>query len=247
MRGLNTKLVLAGAVALVAGLFVTSAANADWTLPQNATSSIPLTLADFTSPPTGVLSFQKFNMPGTTLLSVKLTLTGTMDTTLTFDAAAGGGNRKVTRVTTLLSMWAQDSGNNLLSGGVTASQEDPQFFMPVEYYSLGTVAPGTSKTTGLLTSGPTTLAPVQYTSAPILAEFKGPGNLTLNVATFTQHGGIWSGGEGTVNGIDHASITGTVAYEYASVPEATTMLLGGMAVMPILMQRRRQRGAAAQA
>ena len=35
--------------------------------------------------------------------------------------------------------------------------------------------------------------------------------------------------------------------QYSAVPEATTMILGGMAVMPILMQRRRQRGAAAQA
>ncbi len=35
--------------------------------------------------------------------------------------------------------------------------------------------------------------------------------------------------------------------EYSAVPEATTMILGGLAVMPILMQRRRQRGAAAQA
>lgn len=35
--------------------------------------------------------------------------------------------------------------------------------------------------------------------------------------------------------------------EYSAVPEATTMLLGAVAVMPILMQRRRQRGAASQA
>ena len=249
MRRMNSKLALVGAVALAGSLFLTASAHAYLTLTENAVGGgIPLTLTDFNSPPgtPGVasLSFPKFNMAGTLLQSVTLALNGNMDTTLTFQATPKvGADRTNVYVYTMLSLVVQDAGNNLLVGGSPATLSlNPQFQFN-KGKTLGIVADGASVGTSLLTTSDST-GPQVYTSAPVLAEFTGAGNLTLNVATLTTHGGSWTGGAANISGIDHAAITGTITYtyEYSAVPEATTLLLSGMAAMPILMQRRRQRG-----
>jgi hypothetical protein len=247
---MNSKLALAGAVAFAGSLFLTPSAHAYLTLTVPASSSIPLTLTDFTSPPgtpgVGSLSFPKFSLPGTQLISVTLTLDSTLNSTITFTATPIVGTPRTTvKVNSDVYMAVQDAGNHLLFGGLPADLTlNPQFDLSVST-SLGTVADNTSQSTGLLTGKASNTQ--KYTSVPVLAEFTGGGNLTLNVSTSTLFGGSWGGGAGNVSGVDMAGVTGSVTYEYASVPEATTLLLGGMAVMPILMQRRRRGDAKVQA
>lgn len=252
MRGMNTKLALAGAVALMSGLFMTPSANAiSPGGPFNATTYILNALTDFDSPGTTnqTLSFPQFNDQGGSLKlqSMTLTLNGTLrtDGVLTNNSDTSG----TSKITTTLYILVQDAvgpNGHLTTGGAPVNQLPlAANTIPTSYQfdmskasPIYTLAPGVPQVFGYSATG--TDGGETYTNALVLNEFTGTGNVTLNVAART-----WFDLGGTAGNVSYTqnttgTVNGTVTYQYASVPEATTMLLGGMAVMPILMQRRRR-------
>lgn len=259
MRGLNTKVILAGAVGLASGLLGSASVIASLpTVTESAVGGgIVLALTDFDSPGAGVssLQFPKFSLPGTVLKKVTLTLNGDFETTV--ELTNNSASNQIATFSTDLYLIAQDAltpNGNLTVDSIPVDQLpladgdlplNPQLLLQ-KGTGVKAFTPGQERTFTYTESDSQT---EQYTNPVVLAEFTGASGelLTLNVSARSWNVLGQSGSNFTAIHDTWASIGGTVTYEYASVPEATTMILGGMAVMPILMQRRRQRGAAAQA
>ena len=245
MRRMNSKLALVDAVALVGSLFLTASADAISTGPLNVSTSIVNAFTNFETgvlPFTQTLSFPKFNPALGTLLSVKLDLTGTMLTDLKITALETGVSGGFAQANMYLKVWDATTSDlshlstanittSVTTGGDSKTLAAGQSY---NWYNLSASA-GSSNT---------------YTLSQVLSEFTNMGNgsqMFLHVKTTTQTLVGWDGGNATASQVTKGSVTGTVTYQYSAVPEAATLLLSGLAAMPILMQRRRQRGVDASA
>ena len=241
MRGLNRQLALVGAVALVIGSGLVATASASTKSESwDATSKVSDLLSGFDI--SDGLTFPKFDRTKGTLTKVTLSFSGDMDTRATFVA-----NTNCTNVSTeaKLFMWVQDLGNNFKAGtpAATATKSNPQILL-LGTQDLGDVVVGTPTVAPWLTVAGTS-GSLDYTSTAILTEFQSltPSVIALRTQTFARIGSFYDGGgNGSATQETKATLNGTVTYTYslASVPEATTLLLGGMAVMPLLMHRRRR-------
>jgi hypothetical protein len=180
--------------------------------PFTTTTPITSTSTDWSSS----LQFQKFNSALGNLAMVQIDLASSMTTVLTVTNVSptlpSSGNAK-----TELQMTVQDSGGNL-------NVPEMDFFSPAFAYS--NLGAGQSITSGNLTRNSSSSD--QYTTAAVLAEFTGPGTITLPAGTFTQTWITYSGGNATASQVTSAQLTGTVTYFYEPVPEPATMLLLGL-------------------
>lgn len=174
-----------------------------------------------------VLQFPKFNPALGTLISFELDLTSTLNTSLSITNNSASASHGTAKTETLLSV--QDVGALL-----TFPQID--LVSPAYTYSL---APGQNSVSPLLTT--TGTSSNIYSSLPILAEFTGVGNITLNASTFTQTLLSNSGGNTFASQISFASANGTVIYTYnpVAVPEPGTALFGVACVGIAAFRRRR--------
>lgn len=249
MRRMNSKLALVGAVALAASLGMVGLARG-----ENAQTSIVDAFTNFdTADPLFLqsLSFQKFDPSLGHLDSVTLTISGDMKTMLTATATLEAAATKVW-TQAFLSLYVQDAatGGNLVGGQMPVTDDSVGPLVSVNISTFGNkqaIAAGKSyewkDLSATFNTGPNT-----YTNLDVLREFTGKGeSFVMNVATQTDTGVFTGGGNATVSQMTTASVTGTITYAYSAVPEAATMLLGGLAAMPLLMQRRRQRGVDASA
>jgi hypothetical protein len=123
----------------------------------------------------------------------------------------------------------QDGGDNLNAPEIDANS-------PAFNYSLGA---GQGVTSGLLTKSGNDGGNT-YTTAPVLAEFTGPGTIVLPASTFTQTLLANTGGNTTSSQITDASLTGTVTYDYIAVPEPSTIGLVVVGLLGALTIRRRK-------
>ena len=78
------------------------------------------------------------------------------------------------------------------------------------------------------------LAATSTRFSAILAEFNGPGTISLDASTFTQTDLSNTGGNTAASQVTNASLTGTVTYTYAPVPEPSTLVLLGVGVIGLL-------------
>jgi len=196
------------------------------TLTLTTSTPVPLTPTDWTSS----LTFAKFNPALGTLTSVQLGIVGSFQTTLTVtnnspDTPSSGTAK------TEVDFTVQDGGLNLVA-------PDPMVLNAPFSYSL---APLDTITSGLLTaSGP---ASHIYTSAPVLTEFTGGGNIILSATTFTQTLLSNTGGNTSASQVTSAALTGKVTYNYVPAPEPGTLVSLGIGAVSLLafgrMRRRR--------
>ena len=73
-----------------------------------------------------------------------------------------------------------------------------------------------------------------YTLAAVLAEFNGPGTISLPASTYTE---TWlgnTGGNSVESQVTDASLTGSVTYTYNAVPEPSTLALLGVGAISLL-------------
>jgi hypothetical protein len=204
----------------LAGLFWGSSVQAAVLGPEAAVAPIGATLTDWASS----IQFPQFNPSLGTLLSVEINVSSNLSTTLTVSNTSPDSSSSGT-ATTELQMTVQDAGNNLAPFFTVYSPSFP--------YSLG---PGGSISSGLLTAS--NGSDNTYTSAPVLAEFTGLGDASLNASTFTQTLLANTGGNTNSSQVTDASLNGTVTYVY-SVPEPASLGLI-LAGLPLLAARRRR-------
>ncbi|MBN1456592.1 MAG: PEP-CTERM sorting domain-containing protein [Sedimentisphaerales bacterium] len=187
------------------------------------TTTTPITSLATDWPGGTSLSFPQFNPALGTLNSVKIDLSGSMETTLTIEnlaSTASFGSAKTELDMTVLS-----------PGGVNALIElDSSWFS----YNLN---PGQSITTNPPLEKSGTLSET-YTLAAILAEFTGPGTIELGAGTFTIAVLANTGGNTSVEQATYASLDGTVTYDY-TVPEPATISLLSMGGLALLRKRRK--------
>lgn len=235
MRGMNTKLVAATVViGLCAGLSMTSSALASED-PIVHTVSIGLTKTEIN---TG-MSFPKFDSALGHLDSVTLTLAGRGDTSVTFTVDTATTSMSIG---TQVNVAVMDPGGHFAAVNgdgdiVPVTTANPQFSL-LKTKSFQKLLVGKPYSTGTLTfqrDG----SEVTYADAATLAEFTGLGDIVLNFATLTQTALVYTGGNVTANQTTHVGLDATVTYEYSAVPEATTMLMGLAAGVPVMMHRRR--------
>lgn len=252
MRVSKSKLVIAAAMALTGSLLLAAPASAEqvsYTV-GDSTGGIPKTLTDFgVGTPQGPcqILFPQFDPTGGKVLTkVTLALAATMYTTIYYTSSTSSFSAETT-----LNLWVHDAGNLLtLDGRTTDKLMNPTIQLAKKVWPSGptpTDAEGRytiEANTGLLTQSGS-MSSQAYTNPAVLAEFTGTGSRGLAVDTSTATTMTFYSGNGGGRQVTDAQLGGTVTYEYsyAAVPEATTMLLGGMAMMPMLMQRRRERSA----
>ena len=211
--------LLAATALLTACVTTASAATSG---PFTTSTPIPSTLTDWS----GTILFPQFNSGLGTLTSVELDLSAAFTTTLTVSnnsLSASSGTVK-----TEVQLTVQDGGLNL-----TAPELD--LVGPIFSYSLSA---GDGVTSGLLSkSGSSSDV---YTSAPVLTEFTGFGNISLSASTFTQTLLANTGGNTAASQITDASLTGDVIYTYSEVPEPSTFALIGLGLAALPMFRRKR-------
>ena len=192
--------------------------------PFTTSTPIPSTLTDWSN----TLSFPKFNSALGTLDKVQLDLSGGFTTTLTITNESDSASNGTAKTEVQLSV--QDAGLNL-------STPQLDLLSSPFSYSLGA---GGSVSSGLLTQ--TGTSSDQYTLSAILAEFNGPGTISLAASTFTQTDLSNTGGNTAASQVTNASLTGSVTYYYAAVPEPSTFALlgaGAIGLLGIAWRRRR--------
>lgn len=210
------------AVTTVCLLIVSLAAARAATVSYGPISAIPDSTTDWTKS----LDFPKFNPALGTLSKVELSITGEIKTTVTVTnnaSSASDGNAK-----THVTVTVQDP--------LTLLSVMPDIYSPPFDYTL---AAGASTTSGLLTKSETKSD--NWTSAAILTEFTGAGNITLSAVTFTETVLANNGGNTYASQVTDANATGLVTYYYA-VPEPSGIMalltgLGGL--LGVGLKRRR--------
>ena len=188
--------------------------------PFTTSTPIPLTSTDWL----GTLGFPKFNPSLGTLISVQLDLDGALSTVLTVQNNSGTPSSGTVKTEVQLSV--QDGGSNL-----TTPQLD--LLSPNFAYSL---APSASATSGTLTKSGTSSD--TYFLPAVLAEFTGPGTITLNASSFTQTLLSNTGGNTAANQVTSALLTGSVLYNYNSVPEPCAAALASFGLLLVAGYRR---------
>lgn len=196
--------------ALLACLLVMGLGTASLALLQSGpfTTSTPIsyTRTDWT----GTLAFPKFNSALGTLTQVDVYVSAGLKTTLTVNNTANSvsaGSAKTEVQVTVTDPLA------LVSLG-------PDINSPLFSFSLN---PGDTVTSGLLTKTGSDLG--SYTDPAILAEFSGPGTITMNVGTYTLTWLNYNGGNAEASQVTDAMATGTVTYYYEYVPEPSGLLV----------------------
>ncbi len=210
---------------VAAGLFLAAGAGnslADTSGPFITYSPIASTLTDWTSS----LGFQQFNSSLGTLTSVEIDLSSSFTTTINVMNNSESGSSGTAQ--TEVQLTVQDAGLNL-------NAPELDLVGPTFSYSLGA---GGNATSGLLSKSG--MDDETYNTAPILAEFTGAGNITLNAYTFTQTLLANTGGNTSASQVTDAGLTGQVIYTFTPAPEPSTfaLLALGLGVLPFLRRRR---------
>lgn len=172
------------------------------------------------------LVFPKFDSSLGTLLSVRLQITATYDTTLTITNTAASPSSGWAKTELLVSV--QDSGNNLV---------EPVLDLLTSPYNFS-LQPGQSVQSGNIHKQGS--SDDTYTSQAVLAAFNGPGSITLNASTLTYAVISYTGGNTDATQVTYAGTMGTVTYEYA-VPEPSGLLTLGPAFLGLLALIRKRR------
>jgi len=191
--------------------------------PHTTSTPISLTTTDWGSS----LDFPKFDSSLGTLTQVELDLNGHLETTITVTNSAASASSGTAQ--TEVQFTVQDGGSNLIV------PELDLLSSPAYSYSL---APGGSSTSGLITKNGSSSD--MYSLPAVLAEFNGPGTITLSASTFTQTLLANTGGNTAADQVTSASLTGSVIYTYTPVPEPGTLVLLGIAVAGLFGFRRLQ-------
>ncbi len=173
---------------------------------------VPVIRTDWTN---GTLSFPQFNPALGTLTAVTITLSGTLDTTLT--VTNQGSSNSSGSATTEVQVSVLDTDNDLAG-------DSPQldfFSASFPYRNLG---PGDSVESGLLTAAETST--FGYTDAGTLGEFTGTGDISLTGSTVTYTLLRYTGGNTDATQVTSAGLDGLVTYTYSAiVPEPGTLWL----------------------
>lgn len=266
MRTINWKLVVA--VGIVGSLFLGSSTHASSVTKTASSAFASFTDTNFTSD--AGLVFPKFDPALGRLTGMDISIAGVVTTKLTLKNIGATSNTATASSNVYIlaqdagnrltkTIFSENDGASVVPvdqfpvaiGGTSV----PEAYIPsrtqlVLSQDTGsqTLAAGASMTSGVLTTSVTKSQ--HYTNSQLLADFTGvrnyaPGtqNYSLRVLAKAMTITTAGGGNFEASQVTQASVNGSVTYyyEYSAVPEATTMLLGGMAVMPMLMQRRRER------
>lgn len=227
MTKFTHALVLSGAALLVLGM--ATGAKADLT-------SGPFTSTTYTHatdfPGGASISLPQFNMPGTTLTQVYLTVYGSI--TSNIDVTAGPSGVSGGKTFTDVQFIVTDPGLNISLG------PDPN----TAKYSFA-LGPNGTASSGPLNGSGSDSGSSPYTSSSVLAEFTGAGSIVLPVSTDTTTNISYTSGNATTSQTTDASVYGVVTYSYidgvAPTPEPGSVALFSTLIGSGMLLRRRRR------
>jgi len=216
--------LLAGSTALA---LCVSSASADSSGPIVTSTPIPTTSTDFT----GTLAFPQFDPSLGALDSVTLAFSSTLSTSFSI-ANNSATLSSAGKATTALMVSVEDANGDFLAG-------DPQLDIPTLKFQFKLAPDASTNNTQSVTGNSSDLT---YTSAAILDEFTGDGDIDLTANTLTDSSLSLSGSETSFNQVTAASLTGTVTYGYAPdpVPDQVPtlgLLIVGLATLPLVRHR----------
>lgn len=200
---------------------------------------------DWLNGSTGVqqLSFPKFDPSWGTLTSVTVELTGEIQSSVTFNSIENGSQLTKLGTETYVALENSELGFDGIADG---NEEDIVLVQAIKNWPLGSTTVNAGDTLDVNVSG-TNDWQKSYSSPADLSLFIGGAGdlLEFLVSTITDTTLTIRAGNGSATQVTSARVQGKITYnyEYAAVPEATTLLLGTAAGMPLVMHRRRRRTA----
>jgi hypothetical protein len=216
MRSGNRNLLVA--LGALAALSFTAKANAQ---SETFTTTIPYTTTDFAA----LLQLPKFNMPGETLVSEVFSFS--VNTLIS-------GTVKNTSLTPVTATFTEDVTGFVTVPPVTLSADGNMVNESIP------LAVGQTATIGPITTNGTVTTATYTPSSPEFSDFVGAGTTNFPVTTSTDQTLSSQGGNVQFNLTTQAEIVGTVTYNYAPIPEAST-LLGFTALLGMGVIRLRRR------
>lgn len=178
----------------------------------------------------GNLSFPQFNQTLGSLTDVSLQYHTGISTTLTVKDLTGNGSSGQAFTEVAIS---------IADGGGMLTADEPQLDVDSSHYPFS-LSGNQTLTSGLL-GGNQTSGIFDYTAPTLLAEFTGPGSVTLSATTLTTPQVNYSFGNISNLQVTDASLTAFVTYTYTpAVPEPATLSLLVLGGVPLLSRRRRR-------
>lgn len=231
LKAVNKSVLLASS--LIAMLAVGNCANAQITIGPTNSSTTPSHTTEFTSfAGNDVLTFNKFNGTLGTLLSVAITVNGSVTS--------------VVSVSNDPQASSNSTGNSRTNS--TFTFVDPLSLMSLQAdvftnkFFYTNLAPNSTATSGTLTGSVSNSGSYNNTQQNILNEFTGAGTIKIGASTFTQTVLSNTGGNASSSQATSGTINGTITYTYISVPESGTVIVltcGTLMGVAVLSRRRK--------